>query len=375
MITLQLVDTRNKQMVRRFVHFPFRIYEGHTLWVPPILIDVNARLNRSKHPFYEHSDADFFLAVSEGEVVGRIAVMENKPYNDYHDKRQAQFYYFECVQDFDVARALFERAFDWAKARGLTQIVGPKGFGPLDGYGMLVDGFEHRPAMTMMNYNPPYYPQFTEQLGFRKEVDFVSCYLGADKFKLPERVHRIAQRAAKRSGLAVMRFKNKREMLEWAPRIGQTYNQTFIENWEYYPLTDREIKYVIDEILTIADPRLIKVITHEEKVVGFLFAFPDVSAAIQRSKGRLFPFGIIDMLIELKRTKWVALNGAGILPEFQGRGGNALLYSEVEKTIKEFGFLHADLTQVAESAVQMRRDLENVGGVPYKNHRVYIQDL
>jgi GNAT superfamily N-acetyltransferase len=375
MVTLQLVDTRNKQMVRRFVHFPFRVYAEHELWVPPILIDVHTRLNRSKHPFYEHSDADFFLAVREQDVVGRMAVMENKPYNDYHDKRQAQFYYFECVQDLEVANALFERAFEWAKARGLTQIVGPKGFGPLDGYGMLVDGFEYRPAMTMMNYNPLYYPQFMEQLGFRKEVDFVSCYLGADKFQLPERVHRIAQRAAKRSGLAVKRFKNKREMLEWAPRIGQTYNQTFIENWEYYPLTDREIKYVIDEILTIADPRLIKIITHKEQVVGFLFAFPDVSAAIQRSKGRLFPFGIIDLLIELKRTKWVALNGAGILPEFQGRGGNALLYAEVEKTIKESGFLHADLTQVAESAVQMRRDLENVGGVPYKNHRVYIRDL
>jgi len=229
--------------------------------------------------------------------------------------------------------------------------------------------------MTMMNYNPPYYPQFVEALGFEKEVDFVSCYLSADKFRLPERVHRIAERAAKRSGLEVKRFRNKRELLQWAPRIGKTYNQTFIENWEYYPLTDREIDYVIGEILTIADPRLIKIILHGDEVVGFLFGFADVSAAIQRSKGRLLPFGLIDILIEMRRTKWVALNGAGVLPQFHGRGGNALLYSEMEKTIHEFGFKHADLTQVAESAVQMRRDLENVGGVPYKNHRVYIRKL
>jgi GNAT superfamily N-acetyltransferase len=188
-------------------------------------------------------------------------------------------------------------------------------------------------------------------------------------------VHRIAERAAKRSGLSVKRFQNKRELLSWAPRIGKTYNETFVENWEYYPLTEREIDFVVKEILTFADPKLIKIIVHGDSVVGFLFAFPDVSAAIQRNHGRFLPFGIIDLLIESKRTKWVALNGAGVLPEFHGRGGNALLYSEIEKTIHEYGYRHADLTQVAESAVQMRRDLENVGGVAYKNHRVFIRNL
>ena len=188
-------------------------------------------------------------------------------------------------------------------------------------------------------------------------------------------MHRIAERAAKRSGLEVKRFRNKRELVAWGPRIGKAYNQAFVENWEYYPLSEREIDFVIDEILTIANPQLFKIITHEEDVVGFLFGFPDVSAAIQRSKGRLLPFGILDILIELKRTKWMALNGAGVLPEFQGRGGNALLYSEMEKTVQDFGFRHADLTQVAESAVQMRSDLENLGGVPYKNHRVFIREV
>jgi GNAT superfamily N-acetyltransferase len=354
---------------------PFKLYAGHPLWVPPIRVDIETRLNRNKHPFHEHSETEFFIAERNGEDVGRIAVIENKPYNQYHGKKQAQFYFFECVEDLEVAQALFEGAYEWARKRGLKQIVGPKGFGPLDGYGMLIEGYEFRPAMTMMNYNPPYYPDFIQQLGFEKEVDFVSCYLSATKFKLDERIHRIAERAARRSGLAVKRFKNKRELLQWAPRIGQTYNKTFINNWEYYPLTDREIDYVISEILTIANPKLIKIITHEDDVVGFLFAFPDVSAAIQRSKGRLFPFGILDMLVNMRRTEWVALNGAGVLPEYHGRGGNALLYSEMEKTVHEFGFRHADLTQVAESAVQMRHDLENLGGVPYKNHRVFIRDL
>jgi hypothetical protein len=199
--------------------------------------------------------------------------------------------------------------------------------------------------------------------------------MAADKFHLDERIHRIGARAAQRSGLRVHRFRNKKELLAWAPRIGQAYNRAFINNWEYYPLTEREITFVTDNLLSVAVPSLIKIITHGDDVVGFLFAFPDVSAAIQRGKGRLNPISILDLLLELKRTKWVAINGAGILPEFQGRGGNALLYSEMEKTIREAGFQHADLTQVAESAVQMRHDLENIGGVPYKNHRVFVRPV
>ena len=375
MLQIRKIETENKKDVRRFIELPFALYKGHPLWVPPIRMDIKTRLDREKHPFHEHSDVDFFLAERNGEVLGRIAVIENKLYNEYHGKHHAQFYFFECVEDLDVARGLFDIAYDWARERNLNQIVGPKGLGPLDGYGMLVEGYEFRPAMTMMNYNPPYYRAFMDALGFQKEVDFVSCYLSAEKFKLQERVHRIAERAAKRSGLSVKRFKNKRELLSWAPRIGKTYNETFVENWEYYPLTEREIDFVVKEILTFADPKLIKIIVHGDSVVGFLFAFPDVSAAIQRNHGRFLPFGIIDLLIESNRTKWVALNGAGVLPEFHGRGGNALLYSEIEKTIHEYGYRHADLTQVAESAVQMRRDLENVGGVAYKNHRVFIRNL
>ena len=352
MLSLHPVDTRNRADVRRFVNLPFKLYRGAPNWVPSILVDAYTQLNRNKHPFYEHSTANFWIATRDGEDVGRIAALENVNFNRHHGTRQAQFYLFDCADDEEIATALFEQAFERARARGLTERVGPKGFGPLDGYGILV-----------------------EALGFRKEVDFVSCYLGAASFRLPERVHRIAERAARASGLAVKQFRSKRELKSWAGRIGRAYNRAFVNNWEYVPLTDREVKFVTDNVMTVADPRLIKIILHAEEVVGFLFGFPDVSAALQRTGGRLFPLGVVDLLREFKRTKWIALNGAGILPEFQGRGGNALLYSEMEKTIHQHGFEHADLTQVAESAVQMRHDLVNVGGVPYKNHRVYRRSL
>ncbi|MGD8553917.1 MAG: hypothetical protein PVJ32_00640 [Anaerolineales bacterium] len=375
MIRIHQVDTSSKADLRRFIGLPFQLYKGHPLWVPPILVDAYMQLNRKEHPYYEHSDADFFLAERDGEDVGRIVVLENKPSNLYHKVRRAQFYLFECAEDLEVAKALFQRAAEWAKDRGLNELVGPKGFSAIEGYGMLVEGFEHRPAMTMMNYNPPFYPEYMVQLGFEKEVDFISHFIQADKFRLSDRIHRIAERAARRSGLRVVRFKSKKELRAWAPRIGRTYNQSFINNWEYYPLSDNEIAFLTDNLLGVADPKLIKIIAHEDEAVGFLFAFPDVSAGLQRSKGRLLPFGLAHILLDMMRTKWVAINGAGILPEFQGRGGNALLYSEMEKTIVEAGYRFADLTQVAESAVQMRRDLENIGGVPYKNHRVFIRAL
>jgi len=374
MIKVESLDPNNKSQVKRFIELPFPIYAKTPQWVPPIRIDV-ADVLRRKHPFYEHSSADFFLATRDGEDIGRLAVLENIHYNAYHHTKRAQFYFLECIDDREVADALFSRAFEWARKRGLDDIVGPKGFGALDGYGMLVEGFEHRQMFTMMNYNHAYLPKLVETLGFEKEVDFVSCYLNADSFNLPERVHSIADRVQKRGTLRVERFQTKGDLKAWAARIGKAYNHAFVNNWEYVPLTDNEIQFVLKNILTIADPKLIKIISHDNEAVGFLLGFRDISAALQRSKGRLLPFGLIDIMLEMRRTKWVAMNGAGILPEFQGRGGNALLYSEMEKTVKDFGFTDADLTQVAETAVDMRSDLINLGGKAYKNHRVYHKKL
>ncbi len=376
MLTIEKVDTRNRKQVKRFLNVPFRLYGGHPQWVPPLLVDTSMQLNRQKHPFYEHSDADFFIAVRDGRDIGRIAALENRPFNRYHNTRQAQFYLFDCDDDQEATHSLFEQVFNWAHGRGLNRVVGPKGFSPIDGYGILVEGFEHRQMMNMMNFNYPYYAKLVEAEGFKKEVDFVSCYVEAEKFVMPERIHRIAERVAQRGTLRVHRLQTKGDLKIWADRIGKAYNQAFINNWEYYPLTSRDIKFVLDSLLQVADPKMVKIITHEENVVGFVLAFPDVSEGFKKANGRLLPFGLFHLLRDMARTDWVDLNGAGILPEFQGHGGNALLYCEIEKTLQDYGrFKHAELTQVAETAVQMRRDLENLGGKPYKNHRVYEREI
>jgi len=376
MLKIEKMYTENKLQVRRFVEFPYRHYRDCPQWVPPLFVDAYLPLNRKKHPFFEHSDADFFLAVRDGKDVGRIAALENKPFNQYHKTKDAEFYFFESIDDQEVANALFQAVFDWAKARSLDRIVGPKGMSAFDGYGLQVLGFEHRQMMTMMNYNYDYYPKLIEGLGFEKEVDFVSCYLPTDAFRIPERIERIAQRVMERGGLQVKQFKNKRELISWADRIGEAYNKAFIHNWEYYPFSKNEIKFIVDNIMLVANHRLIKIITHGDEVVGFLFAFPDVSAALQRAKGRLLPFGLPDLLLEMKRTKTVSGNGMGILPEHQGHGGNALLYYELGKTLLEFNqFEHIEMTQVAETTLQMRADLKNLNGIEYKNHRVYRRNV
>lgn len=371
MVQIRVVDTRNKQDVNQFISVPFNLYKNCPQWVPPFISDVKFMLNRDKHPFFERSDGDFLIAMKGNEVVGRLMVMEHKPFNAYHQCTKMSFTLFESIDDQEVANALFEYGFEWGRKRGLNEVVGPKGMCSFDGYGILESGFDQRQMMTMSSYNYPYYPTLMENMGFEKEVDFVSCSLPMDKFILPEKIHEISRRVQERGTLKVKNFKSRRELIDYAPTIGEAYNNTFVNNWEYYPLSPAEVKYLLSQLMSVLDYRLIKIITHEDNMIGFLVAFPDISDALQRQKGRITPWGIVDLLTTMKRTKYVTLNGAGILPDFQGRGGNALLYSEMHKTIHDFGFVHAELTQVAETTKQMRKDLINVGGVEYKNHRVY----
>ena len=230
MLTIEKIDTNNKSHAKRFVEFYYDLYSDCPYWVPPLYMDAYLPLNRKKHPFFEHSEADFFLAVRDGEVVGRICAGENKPFNEYHKTNKAQFYFFDAIDDLEVTRALFAAVFDWARKRSMDTLIGPKGLSPFDGYGIQIEGFEQRQMMTMMNYNYDYYPKLVEALGFEKEVDFVSCYLPSEAFKIPERVERIAQRVMARGNLWVKHFKSKKELVSWAQRIGETYNRTFIHN-------------------------------------------------------------------------------------------------------------------------------------------------
>jgi GNAT superfamily N-acetyltransferase len=373
MLTIEPVDLRSRRDVRRFVELPYRLYRDDPRWVPPLRSEIRAMLDRDRHPFYEHSDAAFFFAAHDGRVSGRLGVMEHRPHNRAHAMKGAAFTLFECEDDDAVAAALFERAFAWARPRGLNRIAGPRGLGALDGYGVLVEGFDRPQLMTMTNYNPPHYPRLLESLGFRQEVDFVSYELDRETFAMPDAVQRAACRAERE--LRIVRYPTRRALVLAARAIGETYNRAFVENWEYYPLTTREVDFVVDQVRPIADPRLMTFIAAGEEIVGFVLAFPDVSGALRAMQGRVTPWGIARLLRDRARVTRVALNGAGILPEYQGRGGNALLYVQIERAVKATRVRTAELPQVAETAMKMRADLERLGARPIKRHRVFARGL
>ena len=372
MISIHKIDTKSKKEVNEFVDLPFKLFKDVPQWVPPLKSGVKDVLDRNKHPYHEHSDADFFVAKDGDEVVGRIAVLENKVYNKYHNKKQASFYLYDSVDDQKVAEKLFECAFEWSHKRGLEYFLGPKGFSPFDGYGFVVEGSEHRQMMNMMNYNKENYPKFMENLGFTKVVDWISCYTEIAKFNMPEKVRAVADKVREKGKFKVHKFESKSELKKYVPLIGQTYNKTFTKNWEYYPLTQKEVDWAFKDLTFVALPDLIKIITYGDEIVGFLLAFPDISAAFQRHpKGVLTPALTVDILNEVKNSNWIEFNGVGVLPEYQGFGGNALLFDEIEKTAKSHHFVHGELTNIAETAVQMRKDLLNLGVKPYKNHRIF----
>jgi hypothetical protein len=375
MIKIEAVNLQNNSFVGEFVELPYRLYQGVPQWVPFMKVDVRNMLDPKKHPFYEHSDAQAFIAVRNGQTVGRFAMMENKLYNQVQNKRIANFNLLESENDIEIIKSLFEAGKEWAAKRGLNRIVGPKPFGLGDGYGILVEGFDKRQMMIMMNYNLPYLPRLMEEYGFEKEVDFVSCQIEIAKFSLPEKVKRVAERVLEKGTISVRGFRTRSELRRVGKDIGEIYNKVFVKNWEYYPYTKREIETAIENVILFADPKLIKVLMDGEKIIGFLFAFPDVSRALQRHKGQLNPISILDLLGESRRADMVSVNGMGVMEEYHGRGGNALLYYEMEKTVKSKHFKYAEFTQVAESAEQMRKDLITLGGAEVKNHRVYRIDV
>ncbi len=367
------VTSHDRQQVDRFIHFPFSLYRGCPQWVPPLLSEARSLLDPRKHPFYQHSRAAFFLVESEGQTLGRLAVMENRNHNAFRQARIAFFGFFEVIEDRQASAALFEAAFAWARQSGLNRIIGPRGLIGTDGGGILVEGFQHRPALGMP-YNYPYYDSLIREAGFEKDTDHLSGYLPGEH-ALPERLVRIAERVRQRRGYTVKSFTSKQEMRQWAPRVVAVHREAFANTHTFYPPTQAEMDSIINTLIDIADPRLIKLLLKGDQVIGFLFAYPDISGGLQKASGRLWPWGWYHLLTERRRPDWVNVNGVGLHPDHQGLGGNTVLYVELRKSLSEMGFKHIEVVQVNETNFTSRSDMEAIGVHWYKRHRSYKRDL
>ena len=355
---------------REFIDFPKRLYRGCPQWVPWFDLDMRALLRR-RHPFFGHATGEFFLVRKEGRTVARACVVKNPAYIAQHKTPCAHFYFFDAENDPQAVEALMDRLLEWTRGQGLEMLRGPMLLGGASGSGVLVEGFEHRAAMTMMPYNYAYYPRLLENLGFRKHIDLYSMDLPPSGFRLPERVSSVAEKVLARGRFKVLRFQTKRDLSRVADRVAELYNQTLADHLEDYPLSPEELEQVKKDLLTIANPRLAKILAYDGQIVGYLFAFPDLSAALQKNKGGLGPVQLLRLLRGIRASDCLLINGMGILPQYQRLGGNALLYSELEKTVAHRAYRHAELVQVSERTELMLRDIQTLGARVYKVHRMY----
>lgn len=370
------VDTNSRRQVNRFIQVPFDLYHDCPVWVPPIVSDARRQLDRQRNPYYKLNDASFFLAVKDGQDVGRICVMEPRHYNDFKGVKHCFFYLFDCVDDQEVAHALFDTAFEWGRSRGLEWFRGPLGFMAADGFGMLAKGFEHRPAIGIP-YNYPYYTTLAETWGFEREEEVLSGFLDIEKLAFPERIMRLADKVKERYGFQTKVFDSKRALRKWAaPRLAELYNRSLTHIAGDPPLSQEEVDVVADSLLMIADPKLIKFITKGDDIVGFLFCFTDISEGIKKAGGRILPFGWFHLLRDFKRTEWLNLNGMGIMPEYQGRGGTAVMYAELYRALKEFPqFKYADVVQMSEYNQKILNEMKDFGLDMYKVHHIYRRQI
>ncbi len=373
-MNIRKINSTNSGDRKKFIHFPLHLYKDHPLWVPPATSEMQTVLDRSRHPFYHHSEADFFLAESDGQILGRIAVLHNQNYSKHHKTPTAFFYYFDCIDDFDVAQALFQSALDWSRQRNIQLLLGSKGFLRSNGMGILVEGFDYPPAMGIP-YNLSYYPTLIERLGFEKETDYLSGHLTKSE-QIPEQVLQIAQKVQQRGNFSIKTFQNKSDLLPYIQEVDRLHHEAFQNNPGFYPSTEEEFELIAKTMVQIADPRLIKLIMKGDEIAGFVIAYADITNALRKTRGEMWPFGWITLLREQKTTSVVNLNGIGFLPKYQGLGANALLYSEVEKTLRAFDqFKTAELVQVDERNFKSKSDMERLGVHWNKRHRIYRYSL
>ena len=370
-MNIRILDTSNKKDVRLFKSLPFRLYHDNPFWVPPIPDEIEFAMDRDRHPFYAHSEADFIVVEDQKRVLGRVAVLHHKNYCKFHQTKTAFVFYYEAEDDPQVAKLLIEAASDWAKKRGLNELYGPRGLLRSNCIGLLVDGFDKEPA-TGMSYNLPYYQNQLTANGFVKHSDHFSGYLDAH---VDRRIHDIGQKVLARGNFKVQSFHTRSEMEEWVPRLEDVHHRAFAHNPDFTPSTEAEFALLARNIISLADPRYVKLILHGEEIAGFILANPNLNRGLRFAKSRLWPIGWLGLWLDLKFSRVIDLEAVGLLPEYQGLGGNAVLYAEIDRVLTGARFKHAEIVQVDERNLRSQSDMQTMKVVWDKVHRTFKKTL
>ena len=357
----------------RFIRFPWQIYRRDPNWVPPLISERRAFLDRSKNPFFEHADVRLLLATdAAGRIRGRIAAIINHRHVERHGEKVGFFGLFECEDDRPAAAALFGAAADFLRSRGMTVMRGPENMSVNDDIGLLVDGFDSPPAI-MMPFNPPRYPSLVESCGLRKTMDLYAYYADAREPRMCDRIRRGMELCRRRYGCQVRPVDPaSRGDLDAVYRV---YTQAWEKNWGAVALTRKEFDRLASQFDGAVDPDLFLIATIGGEAVGFSLALPDLNQVLRRLDGKLSPLGLLKLLWYRRRIDMVRIVTMGIVEKFRNRGVDSCLYHETWKRATAKGILRGELSWILEDNTAMNNVLRNLGLKVYKRYRIYSLGL
>jgi len=365
----------DKSLIKKYIDFPHSLYQGDPHYVPELYMAQKELFDRKKNPFFEHSEVASFLAMSDNQVVGRISAIRNNNYNAYHKTNVGFFGFFDVIDDFDVCKALLDRAVSWIKEQGFTAVIGPTNFSTNDTAGILVDGF-HEPPKIMMTYNKPYYGEFMERYGFRKEMDFLAYILYTDKAS--EKSIKLAQaleERLRRQGIVIrpITTKSLKEDVEYVRGI---WNEAWADNWGFVPMTDRETKRLADELKLILSPKWCYIAEDNGVPIAFsvtLFNINEITKDFK--KGRLLPFNVLKLLRKRKKTDYVRIIALGVNPTYRRRGIEAIFFAKNILQARESNVIAGEVSWVLESNQEMNASALKLNSELYKTYRLYQYDF
>ena len=375
-MNIVIKEVTGKKELRQFVRFNIDLYKGNPYHVPSLIYDEMMTLDRKQNPAFEVCDAIYFLAYKGDRIVGRIAGIINRRSNEVWNQKRARFGFVDFIDDDEVVDALFNAVRQWAKQQDMEELCGPMGFTDLDHEGMLVHGFDQLGTMATI-YNHPYYPQQLERMGFVKDQDW-------HEFKVyvpdcvPEKHLRIGEIVKRKYGLKVVKCKSKKEVMPYARPLFETLNISYAPLYGFSPLTDKQIDYYINMYIPMLRLDLLTLIVREEDnaVVGFGISIPSLSRALQKTKGQLWPFGWFHLLKALRsKPEIVDLYLMGVLPEYQSKGVNALLFNDLIPIYKSLGAVYAESNPELESNNAVQAQWDYFKREHHKTRRVFIQQL
>ena len=370
----QLNPTRSN--LKKFVEFQIDLYKGNPYFVPPLVSDEIATLDSKVNPAFDHCESAYFMAYRDGKAVGRIAAMINKQVNEKENSRQARFGFVDFIDDAEVSKALFDAAEKWAKEKGMDNIVGPLGFTDLDNEGMLINGFEELGTMATI-YNYPYYPAHVERLGYEKEVDWHEFLIEIPE-QIPDKHKRIAEIVKKKFNLRVVKFTSRKALKEqYGQALFELINEAYDNLYGYSRLTKRQIDYYIKIYLSMLNLDLVTLIVDgEDQLVGVGISIQSMSRALQKSKGKMFPFGWWHLLKGLKgKNDRVDLLLVAVKPQYMGKGVNALLFTDLIPAYNKYGFKWAESNPELESNAAVQNQWEAFPYRQHRNRRAFIKRL